>query len=63
MGDLGVIALFAPPDVSTLPLTMYRLMAAYQMETAGGVALLLVSLSLFLFWLFDRGGRLEHHVR
>ncbi len=63
MGDLGVIALFAPPDISTLPLTMYRLMAAYRLEAAGGVALLLVSLSLFLFWLFDRGGRLEHHIR
>jgi thiamine transport system permease protein len=63
MGDLGVIALFAPPDISTLPLTMYRLMAAYQLDAAGGVALLLVSLSLFLFWLFDRGGRLEHHIR
>lgn len=63
MGDLGVIALFASPDISTLPLTMYRLMAAYQIETAGGVALLLVSLSLLLFWLFDRGGRLEHHIR
>ncbi len=63
MGDLGVIALFAPPDISTLPLTMYRLMAAYQLEAAGGVALVLVSLSLFLFWLFDRGGRLEHHIR
>ncbi len=63
MGDLGVIALFAPPDISTLPLTMYRLMAAYQLEAAGGVALLLVALSLGLFWLFDRGGRLEHHIR
>lgn len=63
MGDLGVIALFAPPDVATLPLMMHRLMAAYQMEAAAGAALLLVGLSLLLFWLFDRGGRLEHHIR
>ncbi|GGA16604.1 thiamine/thiamine pyrophosphate ABC transporter permease ThiP [Neptunicoccus cionae] len=63
MGDLGVIALFAPPDFATLPLTMYRLMAAYQMEAAAGAALLLVGTSLALFWLFDRGGRLDHNIR
>ncbi|GHA56074.1 thiamine/thiamine pyrophosphate ABC transporter permease ThiP [Amylibacter ulvae] len=63
MGDLGVIALFAPPDIETLPLMMYRLMAAYQLKMASGVALLLISLSLILFWLFDRGGQLEHHTR
>ena len=32
MGDLGVIALFAPPEVATLPLLMQRLMAAYRMR-------------------------------
>ncbi len=63
MGDLGVIALFAPPDMATLPLTMYRLMAAYQTGAAGGVALLLIATSLALFWVFDRGGRLDHHIR
>ncbi len=63
MGDLGVIALFAPPDMATLPLTMYRLMSAYQTEAAAGVALLLIGTSLALFWVFDRGGRLEHHIR
>ncbi len=63
MGDLGVIALFAPPDMATLPLTMYRLMSAYQTEAASGVALLLIATSLALFWVFDRGGRLEHHIR
>ncbi len=57
MGDLGVIALFADADAATLPLVMYRLMGAYQMEAAHGTALILVSLSLSLFWLFDRGGR------
>lgn len=63
MGDLGVIALFAPPDFATLPLTMYRLMAAYQMDAAAGTALVLVATSLALFWAFDRGGRLDHHIR
>lgn len=57
MGDLGVIALFADPDQATLPLLLYRLMAAYRMDDAGGVALLLLVLSLTLFWIFDRGGR------
>ena len=57
MGDLGVIALFADPEAATLPLSLYRLMAAYRMEEAAGAALLLLTLSLTLFWLFDRGGR------
>jgi thiamine transport system permease protein len=57
MGDLGVIALFAPPDVVTLPLLMQQLMAAYRTEAAAGVGLVLVTLTFGLFWLFDRGGR------
>ena len=57
MGDLGVVVLFADPQLATLPLQMYRLMAAYQMEAAAGAGLLLLSLSLFLFWAFDAGGR------
>jgi thiamine transport system permease protein len=59
MGDLGVIALFAPPEVATLPLLMQRLMAAYRMEAAAGVALVLVALTFLLFWVFDRGGRVN----
>lgn len=59
MGDLGVIALFADPDRATLPLQVYRLMGSYRMEDAAGAALLLMALSLGLFWLFDRGGRLR----
>ncbi len=57
MGDLGVIAMFASPDVATLPLQVYRLRDAYRMDDAAGAALLLLALSLFMFWLFDRGGR------
>jgi len=59
MGDLGVVALFADPDAATLPLMLYRLMGSYQMEAANGAALLLVALSLLLFWVFDRGGRMN----
>ncbi|MDU8911398.1 thiamine/thiamine pyrophosphate ABC transporter permease ThiP [Aestuariicoccus sp. MJ-SS9] len=59
MGDLGVIALFADPDRTTLPLAVYRLMGSYRMEAAAGAALLLLALSLALFWLFDRGGRVN----
>ncbi|WP_425100283.1 thiamine/thiamine pyrophosphate ABC transporter permease ThiP [Tropicibacter sp. S64] len=58
MGDLGVIALFADPDRATLPLQVYRLMGSYQMEAAAGASLLLLVLSLGLFWLLDRGGRI-----
>ena len=57
MGDLGVIALFADPDNATLPLKVYGLMGAYRMQAAAGAALLLLTLSLGLFWGFDRGGR------
>jgi thiamine transport system permease protein len=59
MGDLGVVALFASPDWATLPLMMFRLIGAYRMEAAAGAALLLLGLSLGLFWLFDRGGRVD----
>lgn len=57
MGDLGVVALFGDPNRATLPLQMYRLMGSYQMEAAAGAALVLLVLSLGLFWVFDRGGR------
>jgi len=59
MGDLGVIALFAGDAQETLPLAMYRLMGAYKMEAASGAALLLLTLSFALFWVCDRGGRLN----
>jgi thiamine transport system permease protein len=57
MGDLGAIALFADAKIATLPLQIYRLMGAYQMEAAAGGALLLLVLSMGAFWLLDRGGR------
>jgi thiamine transport system permease protein len=59
MGDLGVIALFADPEIATLPLQLYRLMAAYRMDDALGAALVLMAASLMLFWVFDRGGRVN----
>jgi len=62
MGDLGVIALFSDPNGATLPLQMYRLMAAYRMDQAAGAAVLLLGLSLLLFWIFDRGGRADADV-
>ena len=59
MGDLGVIALFSDGARATLPLQLYRLMAAYRMDQAAAAALLLLGLALALFWLFDRGGRVD----
>ncbi len=59
MGDLGVIALFAGEGEATLPLAMYRLMGSYQMDAAAGAALLLLVLSLVMFWICDRGGRAD----
>jgi thiamine transport system permease protein len=57
IGDLGVIALFADPDRTTLPLQMYRLMGAYRTEAAAGAALILLAMALGIFWICDRGGR------
>ncbi|ALI55808.1 thiamine/thiamine pyrophosphate ABC transporter permease ThiP [Celeribacter marinus] len=62
MGDLGVITLFARPEQATLPLQIYRLMGAYRMDQAMGAALLLLALSLGLFYIFDRGGRGRAHT-
>ncbi len=59
MGDLGVIALFAGDAQETLPLAMYRLMGAYRMESAAAAGLLLLALSLLMFWICDRGGRVD----
>ncbi|MFN3525757.1 MAG: thiamine/thiamine pyrophosphate ABC transporter permease ThiP, partial [Paracoccus sp. (in: a-proteobacteria)] len=58
MGDLGVITLFAS-DQPTLPLKLYQLMNSYRMADAAAASVLLMGLSFALFWLFDRGGRLE----
>ena len=57
MGDLGVIALFADPEAATLPLQIHRLMSGYRMTDAATASLLLVVLTLGLFWIIDRGGR------
>ncbi|WP_108813276.1 thiamine/thiamine pyrophosphate ABC transporter permease ThiP [Loktanella sp. Alg231-35] len=62
MGDLGVIALFAGQGEETLPLAMYRLMGAYQMQTAASAGLVLLVISFALFWLCDRGGRADADV-
>lgn len=59
MGDLGVITLFAAPQAGTLPLEMFRLMGSYRTDDAEAAALLLLLLSLLLFWIFDRGGRVN----
>ncbi len=57
IGDLGVITLFADMERATLPLQMYRLMGAYQMEAAAGAALLLLMMALGIFWACDAAGR------
>lgn len=57
MGDLGVVALFAGEAGVTLPLLMHRLMGAYRMDAAAAVALVLLTSSFAIFWLFDREGR------
>jgi thiamine transport system permease protein len=62
IGDLGVAALFGDPARATLPVEVFRLMAAYRMEAASGAALLLLGLSLGVFSAIDRGGRADAAV-
>lgn len=57
MGDLGVVALFADPSGSTLPLQVFRLMGAYRVDDAAAASVLLLILSFALFWAFDALGR------
>ena len=57
IGDLGVITLFADGARETLPLALFRLMGAYRLTEAAGAALVLLGLTLAVFWIFDRGGR------
>src|SRR5690606_26684219 len=57
MGDLGVIALFAGESQATLPLVIQRLSGAYRMDQAAAASLLVVAVSLGLFWILDRRGR------
>jgi thiamine transport system permease protein len=59
VGDLGVAALFADPARATLPVEVMRLMGAYRMDAAAGAALVLLAVALAVFWLLDRGGRVD----
>lgn len=53
LGDLTVIALFGSQDFQTLPLLLNQLLASYQMQAAGFVAMLLLLLSLSGFFLVE----------
>ena len=57
MGDLGVIVLFGGADFETLPLVIYQLMSAYRTEQAMASAVILVSISIGIFLIFDRIGK------
>ncbi|WP_435230420.1 thiamine/thiamine pyrophosphate ABC transporter permease ThiP [Pseudopelagicola sp. nBUS_20] len=63
MGDLGVVVLFADSQNATLPLQMFRLMGAYQMQAAASAAVLLMMMSFGLFFLMDSGGRERAQTR
>ncbi|MBT4045221.1 MAG: ABC transporter permease subunit [Rhodospirillaceae bacterium] len=60
LGDLGVIALFGNRDFATLPWLLYQKIGSYRTDDAAGIALLLLGLTLAVFFLvpkfFDRGG-------
>jgi len=61
MGDLGVIALFGTPHSATLPLLIYQQLGAYLIPHATVTAVLLLVLSLTVFWGLERviGGKTD----
>ena len=61
MGDLGVIALFGTPHTATLPLLIYQQLGAYLIPQATVTALVLLLLSLAVFWGLERviGGKTD----
>ncbi len=50
LGDLGVVTLFGGQDLVTLPLLVYQLKGAYQLDAAASVSLLIAASVLGLFW-------------
>lgn len=61
MGDLGVIALFGTPEITTLPLMLYHQLSAYLIPNAAVTAVFLLSFCLLIFWLLEKliGGRVN----
>ncbi len=55
VGDLGVIALFGTPGTQTLPLLLYHQMGSYRVGPAAVTALVLLGLTLSLFFAIERG--------
>jgi thiamine transport system permease protein len=64
MGDLGVIALFGTPEITTLPLMLYHQLSAYLIPNAAVTAVFLLGFCLLVFWLLEKliGGKknVEH---
>lgn len=54
MGDLGVISLFGTEDFTTLPLLMSRSLAAYRSNEAGGVAMVMLLITIGAFVLIPK---------
>lgn len=54
MGDLGVISLFGTEDFTTLPLLMSRSLAAYRSNEAGGIAMVMLLLTIAAFVLIPK---------
>ena len=55
IGDLGIIVLFSGTDIGTLPMYLYRLIGSYRMDEAYFVAMILLLMAFFSFWLIENG--------
>jgi len=53
-GDMGVAALFDTQGDTTLPVLLFHQMGAYRFDEASVTAVILMLLSVSLFWLIDR---------
>jgi len=54
LGDLGIIALFGSQDFITLPWLLYQKMGSYRTDEAAGIALIMLSITLFVFLLIPK---------
>jgi thiamine transport system permease protein len=52
-GDIGAMAFFNSKDLNTLPHLLYAMLSSYRIEEAISVALIIMLLSLFFFWIGD----------
>lgn len=52
-GNFGLIALFNDKNLSTAPYLLYKMLGNYKMEEAISASLIIILISLFIFWIIN----------